>query len=132
VDRIYSLRRVAGGAAIILGLSFAIGAALLIGIAVRMSVLARAREISIMQTIGATDAYVRRPFLVEGLATGLGGGLLALGLTWATYQTVERTLLSLAWLPDLWIAGGLAFAGLLGMLAAGGAVRRELRRLDAY
>jgi cell division transport system permease protein len=132
VDRIYSLRRVAGGAAIILGLSFAIGAALLIGIAVRMSVLARAREISIMQTIGATDAYVRRPFLVEGFVTGLGGGLLALGLTWATYQTVERTLLSLEWLPDLWIAGGLAFAGLLGMLAASGAVRRELRRLDAY
>jgi len=132
VDRIYSLRRVAGGAAIILGLSFAFGAALLIGIAVRMSVLARTREIAIMQTIGATDAYVRRPFLVEGLVTGLGGGLLALGLTWATYQAVERTLLSLAWLPDLWIAGGLAFAGFLGMLAAGRAVRRELRRLDAY
>jgi cell division transport system permease protein len=132
VDRIYSLRRVAGGAAAVLGLAFAAGAALLIGIAVRMSVLARAREIAIMRTVGATDTYIRLPFLVEGLVTGIGGGLLALALTWATYQAVERTLLSLAWLPDLWTAAGLAFAGILGMLAAGRAVRRELKRLDVY
>ena len=119
VDRIYSLRRVAG-------------ASLLIGIAVRMSVLARANEIAIMRTVGATDAYIRRPFLLEGLATGIGGGLLALALTWGTYQAVERTLLSLSWLPALWTASGLAFAGILGMLAAGRAVRRELRKLDVY
>ncbi len=132
VDRIYSLRRVAGGAAVILGLSFAFGAALLIGIAVRMSVLARAREIAIMQTVGATDCYIRRPFLIEGLMTGLGGGLLALALTFGTYQAVERTLVTLSWLPGLWTTAGLTFAGVLGMLAAGRAVRRELRRLNVY
>jgi cell division transport system permease protein len=132
VDRIYALRRVAGGAAVILGASFAIGAALLIGIAVRMTVLARAREIAIMQTVGATDGYIRRPFLVEGLLTGLGGGLLALGMTWGAYAAIERTLVSLSWLPDPWVAGGLALAGLLGILAAWRAVRRELRRIDAY
>lgn len=132
VDRIYSLRRVAGGTAVILGLAFALGAAILIGIAVRMSVLARAREIAIMRTVGATDSYVRRPFILEGLVTGLGGGLLALALTWGMYRAVERMLLSLAWLPGLWIAAGLAGAGILGMLAAGRAVRRELRRLDVY
>jgi cell division transport system permease protein len=130
VDRIYSLRRIAGGAAAVLGFSFALGAALLIGIAVRMSVLARAREIAIMQTVGATDGYIRRPFLVEGLITGLGGGLLALAMTWGAYEAVERGLVALAWLPDLWTAAGLAFAGILGVLAASLAVRRELRRLD--
>ncbi len=132
VDRIYSLRRVAGGTAVILGLAFALGAAILIGIAVRMSVLARAREIAIMRTVGATDSYVRRPFILAGLVTGLGGGLLALALTWGMYRAVERMLLSLAWLPGLWTAAGLAGAGILGMLAAGRAVRRELRRLDVY
>jgi cell division transport system permease protein len=132
VDRIYSLRRVAGGTAVILGVAFALGAAILIGIAVRMSVLARAREIAIMRTVGATDSYVRRPFLLEGLVTGLGGGLLALALTWGMYRAVERMLLSLSWLPGLWTAAGLAGAGILGMLAAGRAVRRELRRLDVY
>ncbi len=132
VDQIYSLRRAAGGAAVVLGISFAIGAALLIGIAVRMSVLARAREIAIMSMVGATDGYVRRPFLIEGLLTGLAGGLLALLLSWGAFKTVERTLLSLEWLPDLWTAAGLALAGTLGMLAAGRAVRRELKRLDVY
>jgi divalent metal cation (Fe/Co/Zn/Cd) transporter len=62
----------------------------------------------------------------------LGGGLLALVMTFAAHQAVERTLVTLAWLPELWTAAGLAFAGILGMLAAGRAVRRELRRLDVY
>ena len=132
VDKVYALRRIAGGAALALGGSFALGAILLIGIAVRMAVLARSREISIMQTVGATDSYIRRPFLIEGLLTGLGGGLLALGLTRAAHEAVVRSLLSLSWLPDMWVVGGLAFAGILGMLAADRAVRRELRRLDAY
>ncbi len=132
VDQVYSLRRVAGGAAMVLGISFAIGAALLIGIAVRMSVLARAREIAIMRLVGATDGYVRRPFVAEGLLTGLGGGLLALLLTWGAFKAVEDTLLSLEWLPALWTAAGLGLAAVLGMLAAGRAVRRELKRLDVY
>lgn len=132
VDRLYDLRRVAGGGALVLGLSFAIGAALLIGIAVRMAVMARSREIAIMQTVGATDGYIRRPFLVEGLATGLAGGLVALGLTWLAWAAVDRVLIALEWLPDAWVLAGLALAGLLGMVAAGRAVRRELRRLDAY
>ena len=54
---------------------------LLIGIAVRMAILARRREISIMKTIAATDAYICRPFLVSGLFTGLPRAILALLLT---------------------------------------------------
>ena len=132
VDRVYTLRRIAGGAALALGGSFALGAILLIGISVRMAVFARSREIAIMQTVGATDAHIRRPFLIEGLLTGIAGGLLALGLTWLVYVAVDRTLLSLSWLPDLWIALGLAVAGLLGVIAAGRAVRREIRRIEAF
>lgn len=131
VDKVYALRRIAGGAALALGASFALGAILLIGIAVRMAVLARSREISIMQTVGATDSYIRRPFLIEGLLTGLAGGLLALGLTWLVYASVDRTLLSLSWLPDVWVAFGLVCAALLGVVAAGRAVRREIRRVEA-
>lgn len=130
VDRVYALRRIAAGSALMLGSSFAVGAILLIGIAVRMAVLARAREISIMQTVGATDGYIRRPFLLEGLLTGLGGGLLALALTRGVHLAVDRTLFSLAWLPREWSLAGILLGGILGMLAAGGAVRRELHRLD--
>jgi cell division transport system permease protein len=132
VDRLYRLRRIVGGGALLLGGSFAIGAVLLIGIAVRMAVLARRREISIMKTVGATESYIRRPFLVEGLFTGLLGGLLATGLTYGAYRVVDRTLLPLEWVPEWWMGVGLLFAGLLGMLAAARAVRRELRNIDVY
>lgn len=132
VDRLHRLRRIVGGGALLLGGGFAIGAMLLIGIAVRMAVLARRREISIMKTVGATESYIRRPFLVEGFLTGLLGGVLALLLTYGAYRIVDRTLLPLEWLPEWWIAVGLVFAMLLGMLAAARAVRRELRNIDVY
>lgn len=132
VDRLYRLRRIVGGGALLLGGSFAIGAVLLIGIAVRMAILARRREIAIMKTVGATESYIRRPFIVEGLLTGLLGGLLAGLLTWGAYRVVNRTLLPLEWVPDWWVAAGLLFAALLGMVAAARAVRRELRMIDVY
>lgn len=132
VDRLYRLRRIVGGGALLLGGSFAIGAVLLIGIAVRMAILARRREISIMKTVGARESYIRRPFLVEGLFTGLLGGLLATLLTYGSYRVVDRSLLPLEWVPDWWVATGLLFAVLLGMLAAARAVRRELRHIDVF
>lgn len=130
VDRLFAVRRIAGGAAFMLGGGFAVGAALLIAIAVRMAVLARATEIAVMRIVGATDSYIRRPFVFEGLLTGLAGGVLALGLTFGGYVLVDRSLIALGWLPDLWVAGGLAVAVLLGVSAAGLAVRRELRGID--
>jgi len=131
VDKVYALRRIAGGAALALGSAFALGAILLIGTAVRMAVLARSREIAIMQTVGATDAFIRRPFLIEGLLTGIAGGILALGLTWLAWWTVDRSLLELQWLPDFWVAIGIILAAALGVLAAGRGVRKEIRRIEA-
>lgn len=131
VDRIFALRWVAGLAAMVLGGAFALVAVMLVGTAVRMAILARSEAISIMQTVGATPSYIRRPFLVEGLITGLAGGLLALGLTRATWWFVNRYLLELAWIPELWVAGGVGGAALLGMIAAGRAVRRKLKDLYA-
>lgn len=129
MERVFSLRSVAAGAAVALGGAFAVVAMMLIGTAVRMSILARSKEIAIMQTVGAREGYIRRPFLLEGLITGVAGGLLALGLTRAAYLVVEETFLSLAWLPDPWVLAGIGGGALLGMLAAGRAVRKELRDL---
>ncbi len=132
VDRLFQVRRIVGGGALLLGAGFAIGAVLLIGIAVRMAILARRQEISIMKTIGATDAYIRRPFLVEGLFAGLLGGIVALLLTWGSYRIVDGTLLPLAWIPEWWIGVGLLLATLLGVLAAARAVRIELKKIDVF
>jgi len=132
VDRLYQVRRVVGGGALLLGVGFAIGAILLIGIAVRMAILARRQEISIMKTIGATESYIRRPFLAEGLFTGLLGGLVALLLTWGAYRVIDGSLLPLEWIPDWWVGVGLIVAALIGMLAAARAVRIELKKIDVF
>lgn len=127
VQRVDSLRRIGGGAAAVLGGGFALVAALLIATAVRMSIVARGDAIFIMQSVGATPGYIRRPFLLEGFIAGLAGGLAALALTWGVYRAVDRLLFTIAWLPPSWVGGGLAGGALLGMLSAAFAVRKELR-----
>lgn len=61
--------------AIIILLTLASG--FLIATTIRMSVFARRREIGIMKVLGATNWFVRLPFLMEGIILGLVGGLLA-------------------------------------------------------
>lgn len=130
LDKVYLLRRVAGAATLILGGAFAVVAALIIGAAVRIAVFARRDEIGIMRLVGATDGFVRSPFLLEGLITGLVGGAFALGLTFAAYRVIEQSLFrDLEWMPDTWVVGILALGGLLGGLASAVAVRRHLQEI---
>ncbi|MCG8467882.1 MAG: hypothetical protein MJB57_06665, partial [Gemmatimonadetes bacterium] len=134
VEELFALRRLAAGGAAILGGAFALVAVLLIGTSVRMAILARAEEIEIMQIVGATESYIQRPFVIEGLLTGLLGGLIALGLTRVGYGLLRSRFAgfdSLAWLPDAWILLGLIAASGLGVLAAAYSVRRELGRAYA-
>jgi len=58
--------------------------------AIRLTLYARRREIRIMQLVGATDGFVRAPFVMEGVFHGLVGGLLALGVTSALYDQVRE------------------------------------------
>jgi len=127
VERVDVLRRVSGGAAAVLGGGFAVVAALLIATAVRMSIVARSDAIFVMQSVGAKEGYIRRPFLLEGLGVGVLGGLLALLLTWGVYRAVDAVLFSVSWLPAPWLAGGVAAGGVLGMVSAAYAVRKEVR-----
>ncbi len=126
VDKIYQLRRLGAAVALILGVAFAVVAILIIGTTVRMAVLARRDEIAIMRLVGATDGFIRRPFLLEGLVTGLAGGLLALLLTYGAFRIVDGSLVDLQWLPPAWALGGALAGGVLGTLASGFALRRHL------
>jgi len=129
LDKVFLLRRIAGAAAGILGGAFAVVAALIIGAAVRMAIFARRDEITIMRLVGATESFVQGPFLIEGLITGLLGGLIALPALYMTYRTLSDSVFALEWLPDLWIAGGILGGGVLGLLASLLAVRRHLRTI---
>ena len=127
VNKIYQLRRLGGAVAAVLGVSFAVVAVLIIGTTVRMAVLARREEITVMRLVGATDGFIRRPFLLEGFITGLLGGGLALLLTYIGFLAVDSSLIDLQWLPPAWTAAGTVSGGLLGLLASGAALRRHLR-----
>lgn len=52
---------------------------------VRLTIIARSEEISIMKLVGATDWFIRWPFLFEGLFLGLSGAFLAALATWRAY-----------------------------------------------
>ena len=129
VGKIVSLRRIAGGASAIIGGAFALVAAIIIATAVRISVFARREEIEIMRLVGATDGFIRRPFLLEGLVTGLVGGALAVLFTWIACQVVDVSLMRVAWLPPEWALGGVAVGAVYGFLSSAVAVRRHLRRI---
>lgn len=129
LDKVYLLRKVAAVTSLVLGGAFAIVAALIIGAAVRMAIFARRDEIIIMRLVGATDSFVRRPFIFEGLFTGLAGAILALLATYVVFNMMSRSLFQLEWLPDLWVLGILSIGGVLGGIASSIAVRRHLREI---
>ena len=66
----------------LLSLVLGIGAVLVVGNTVRLDILARREEISVLQLLGASNGFIRRPFLYLGAWYGLGAGVLAL-LVWA-------------------------------------------------
>ncbi|HET7320971.1 MAG TPA: permease-like cell division protein FtsX [Longimicrobiaceae bacterium] len=127
VAKIVSLRRIAGGATTIIGGAFALVAGIIIATAVRLAVFARREEIEIMRLVGAHDGFIQRPFLVEGLLSGLAGGVLAVVLTFAAFAAVDAGLMRLAWLPDSWALLGIGAGAVYGLLSSAVAVRRHLR-----
>ena len=63
LDRLRNIGAVVG---LMIGGAFALASIIIIGTTIRMAVLQRSREIAIMRLVGATDSFIRRPFLVEG------------------------------------------------------------------
>jgi cell division transport system permease protein len=64
---------------------------LLIGNTIRLSIFARRREVEVMKLVGATNWFIRWPFVIEGVVCGLIGAALAVGLLWAVKITVVDT-----------------------------------------
>ena len=104
VQKLYQLRALAAGTGLGLGLAFAAVSIIIIGATIRVSVLARAKEISIMRLVGATDSFVRAPFLIDGFVKGILGGLLAIGLTWVAYRMIDTQLVGVVFFDPRLIA----------------------------
>lgn len=130
ITQLYKLRNIAGAVGGALGLAFAAVAVIIIGATIRMAVLARAKEISIMRLVGATDGFIRRPFLIEGGIKGILGGVLALILTYFAMRVLGQYLHFETTFFDRQLAlMGVLFGALMGLLGSLVSVGRHLKRV---
>lgn len=130
ITQLHRLRNIAGVTGVALGLAFAIVAVIIIGATIRMTVLARSKEISIMRLVGATDGFIRRPFLIEGFTKGILGGSVALVFTWIAALTLQRYLnFQATFFDERLVAFGLAGGALIGFFGSAFAVGRHLKQV---
>jgi cell division transport system permease protein len=111
-----------------------IAAIVLIANTIRLSIFSRRREIEVMKLVGATNWFVRVPFMLEGMLTGFVGsvaGVILLGIAYTTLGGLNHDLTSPAalypggvWALGLTLA---AFGLLLGAFGSGMTLRRFLR-----
>lgn len=78
VEKLLSLTRWIRTAGLVGMGILAVASVFLIATTIRMSIYARRKEIGIMKNLGATDWFIRMPFVLEGMALGAAGGMLAL------------------------------------------------------
>lgn len=81
---------------------------------IKLTVFARAKEISIMKYVGATNWFVRGPFLVEGILIGIFASLVSAGITYLVYNQIVKalgaqvmTIISSPLVPAGYLAGNL-------------------------
>jgi cell division transport system permease protein len=80
----------------VLAALFGLGALLVVGNTVRLDIQSRREEIGVLQLLGASDGFIRRPFLYLGAWYGFGAGVLALGLIAASGLALGPPLAELA------------------------------------
>ena len=110
-------------------------AALLIFNTIRMAIYARRREIEVMKLVGATNWFIRVPFMMEGLVQGLvGAGVSYLGI-WMLRNGAQDAVRSVPLFQDFIVSGAqvtstgvivLVLGALIGAVSAGVAVTRFL------
>jgi cell division transport system permease protein len=117
-----------GGRFVALGIvaMLALAAAMTVGNVVRMTAAARRDEIEIMQLVGAPFAYVRGPFVAEGILQGGLGAVLALAALTGTFYLVRARVGPLTFLP-VPMAAALLVGGMLLGCVAGYVVARRVR-----
>jgi len=133
-----SVRNVATALATILIAILAAVSLFIIANTIRLATFARREEIAIMKMCGATNGFIRWPFVIEGLLLGLYGAVIAFFLQWLIYVLIYRavadsgaiTLFSLIPFGTIWnrVLGSFLLGGVvIGACGSGFAIRRFLQ-----
>lgn len=112
------------GGVIIIGLLIAVSL-MIVGNTIKITVFSRRREVNIMKYVGATNGFIRLPFIVEGMSLGVISGAISYGLIYFGYDYFTKWVLSQKseWFSML-VSGIVPFAAishylLLGFLGGG-------------
>ena len=137
-DRLLTAARIIQWAGLALIGILLVASILLIGNTIRLSIFARRREVEVMKLVGATNWFIRWPFVIEGILCGLAGAALAIVLLLVIKIAVvdawiadadsaltrnDATTIGFFWLAVLLIAAG----ALVGAVGSGITLRRFLR-----
>ena len=138
-QRLASLTRLGRLAVLLLAALLAFGLVAVTFNTIRLQILTQRDEIEVSKLIGATDAFIRRPFLYLGFVQGLTGGALALGIVWSGLALLNSEVRPLAQTYGssfrfgfLSLGDALAvvlFAAALGWLGASLSVSKYLREI---
>ena len=140
VKRLYYLLALVDRFIYALGFMLGLAVLLIVGNTIRLAIYNRREEIEIIKLIGATNAFIRRPFLYTGLWFGLGGGLIAImlissALFWLAgpvNQLAEQYNSSylLQGLTLTEVSQVLGFSAMLGLAGSWISVSRHLRQIN--
>ncbi|MGE5585839.1 MAG: permease-like cell division protein FtsX [Bacillota bacterium] len=135
-EKLLATMRLVGVAGAAVAALFVAAVVFIVGNTVRLTVISRAREIEVMKLVGATDWFIRWPFLVEGMVVGLVGAAISGLLLFAGYNLAVRYVAALApFIPVITapepvaaLCVALLLMGvLMGIVAGGVFVKRYLR-----
>ena len=119
VEHLFQLTKILRLGGIVLGVFLAMATLFIISNTIRLTVFARRKEVIIMKYVGATDWFIRWPFLLEGMTLGFFGAVVAFVLINSIYASLlDRIHATLAFLPLLPTSPLLLYVDLF-LLAAG-------------
>ncbi|MEW6228430.1 MAG: permease-like cell division protein FtsX [Bacillota bacterium] len=135
-ENLVATTHLVGLAGAALTIVFVAAVVFIVGNTVRLTLIARAREIEVMKLVGATDWFIRWPFLVEGMVVGLVGAAISGFFLFISYSMCVRQLTRLApFIPVITTPEPVAalcvallvMGVLMGVVAGGVFVKKHLR-----
>lgn len=139
VTVINSLQKTVKNVSLWIILAFMLISIFIISNTVKLTVHNRRKEINIMKYVGATDSYIRWPFIIEGIIVGLMSALIAFGITYSAYSALyglannDQSIVKFVQLlkfSEIWDIFAVSFAGLgaiIGALGSAFSIRKYLK-----
>ena len=121
--------------ALSLGIIVILASIFLVANTIRLTIYARRLLIRTMKLVGATDAFIQRPFIVEGVLQGLLAGIIASAIVWGLYTMLANFLPQIAssTFTMVVLSVGITVAGgVLGWIGSALAVRRFIRNVQLH